>query len=69
MHRRGILDDMIYKPLDIIKILNKYFELHSGDLIMTGAPPRIKKRTFIKNNDLYECYIDSLGSIKNLFCY
>ncbi len=69
IHRRGVLDNMIYKPIEIIRILNKYFELNRGDLIMSGAPPRIKKRTYIKKNDSYECFIDELGSIKNLFCY
>jgi len=69
IHRVGVLDNMIYKPLEILEIINKYFELNAGDLILSGAPPRVKRRTFIKNKDTYECFIDGLGSIKNLFCY
>ncbi len=65
--RKGFLNERVFKEPDILVELSKWITIEPGDIILTGAPNRVKKRQFFSQNDSYSCEIDGLGKIKNFF--
>ncbi len=65
--RKGILSDRISKEPDLLVSLSKWITLEPGDVILSGTPTRIKDRIYFKNDDIFECAIEGLGSIQNPF--
>ena len=41
--------------------------LEEGDLILTGAPPRVRDRVFLTPGDTYRCEIEELGMLETRF--
>ena len=56
---------MIWNLDKIITWLSSWITLEKGDLILTGSPPRVRDRIFLKKNDVFQIKIQGLGSIKN----
>ena len=65
--RRGNTNDMLWKPEKIISWLSKWMTLNAGDLIITGAPPRVKNRMYIKNGDIFTVKIEGFPKLENTF--
>ena len=65
--RRGTTNDMIWYPEKIISWLSNWMTLMPGDLIITGAPPRIRKRIFLKKGDTFNVKIEGFKELKNHF--
>tara|TARA_B100001250_G_scaffold156721_1_gene134751 strand:+ start:165 stop:929 length:765 start_codon:yes stop_codon:yes gene_type:complete len=65
--RKGLLGERIFKEPNILVELSKWITLEAGDVILTGAPNRVRDRIFFTNGDSYKCSIDGLGEITNTF--
>jgi len=65
--REGKISDMIWSPEKIVSEVSHWMTLEKGDLILTGTPPRVKERMFLKNNDTFLCEIEGLGKLENEF--
>ena len=65
--RQGRLRDRIWKDAQIISWLSQWMTLEQGDVILTGTPPRVVERTYLKDGDIYEVKIEGLGELRNKF--
>jgi 2-keto-4-pentenoate hydratase/2-oxohepta-3-ene-1,7-dioic acid hydratase in catechol pathway len=61
VHRKNIVDNMTFKPWDLVSFHSKVMTLKPGDIISTGTPGAIK----ISDGDIVECQIDGFESLKN----
>lgn len=65
--REGNTSEFIWDPKKIIEELSKWMTLSPGDLILTGAPKRIRDRQFLENGDEYVVEIEGLPILRNVF--
>lgn len=65
--RESTLDTMIWSPQKILSEVSAWMTLEEGDLILTGAPPRVRDRIFLAPGDTYRCEIDELGMLETRF--
>lgn len=65
--RRGYLKDRIWNDEHIISWLSQWMTLERGDVILTGTPPRVVEKTYLKDGDIYEVKIEGLGELRNQF--
>lgn len=65
--RDGNTSEFIWKPKKIIFELSKWLTLSPGDLILTGAPKRIRDRIFLEDGDEYIVEIEDFPVLKNTF--
>jgi 2-keto-4-pentenoate hydratase/2-oxohepta-3-ene-1,7-dioic acid hydratase in catechol pathway len=65
--RDGNTSEFIWNPNKIIFELSKWMTLCPGDLILTGAPKRIRDRQFLDDGDEYTVEIEGLPILKNTF--
>tara|TARA_B100000902_G_scaffold399813_1_gene472713 strand:- start:7862 stop:8635 length:774 start_codon:yes stop_codon:yes gene_type:complete len=65
--RDGSTSEFIWNPNRIIFELSKWMTLCPGDLILTGAPKRIRDRIFLEDGDEYTTEIEGLPILKNTF--
>lgn len=56
----GDLNQLIWKVPEMISILSEYFELHSGDIIMTGTPSGVGA---IEKGDTMHGHIENIGNL------
>jgi 2-keto-4-pentenoate hydratase/2-oxohepta-3-ene-1,7-dioic acid hydratase in catechol pathway len=58
---------MIYPVADIVSFLSHLMTLEPGDIIATGTPAGVAVATgdFLEANDVIECTIEKLGTLKN----
>ena len=63
--RDGNLDCRFYDDIEIIMWLSSWITLEPGDVILTGAPSRIREREFFNHGDSFHVSIDGLGEITN----
>jgi len=58
---------MIYPVADVVSFLSFIMSLEPGDVILTGTPAGVAVATgnFLKPADQIDCYIESLGILKN----
>lgn len=61
VHRKNIVNNMTFKPWDLVSFHSKVMTLKPGDIISTGTPGAIK----ISDGDIVECQIDGFESLKN----
>ena len=61
--RKANTSKLILNPSEILSHLSSFITLYPGDLILTGAPPRVTSRKYLKKNDSYKVKISNLGSI------
>lgn len=61
--------EMIFTVRELISFLSQSFTLEPGDLILTGTPKGVgvfrNPKIFLKNGDLVEVEIESIGKIEN----
>lgn len=60
LRQEGDLDQLIWKLPEIIATLSRYFELHPGDLIMTGTPSGVAA---VERGDLLEGRVEGVGAL------
>jgi 2-keto-4-pentenoate hydratase/2-oxohepta-3-ene-1,7-dioic acid hydratase in catechol pathway len=65
--REASTDDLIWSPERIIYEVSKWMTLNSGDLVLTGAPPRVRDRMYLQNSDRFCVDIEGLESIETEF--
>ncbi|MFN3614562.1 MAG: fumarylacetoacetate hydrolase family protein [Rubrimonas sp.] len=61
LRQQGDLNQMIWKVPEMIAHLSRYFELASGDVIMTGTPAGVGA---VVRGDVMEARIDGVGAIR-----
>jgi 2-keto-4-pentenoate hydratase/2-oxohepta-3-ene-1,7-dioic acid hydratase in catechol pathway len=52
---------------DLLVWLSSWMTLEPGDVILTGAPARLRDRLYLSSGDTYTCIVDGLGELKNSF--
>jgi 2-keto-4-pentenoate hydratase/2-oxohepta-3-ene-1,7-dioic acid hydratase in catechol pathway len=65
--REGHLNERLWKEIELIKWLSTWITLEPGDVVLTGAPSRVRDREYLKNGDNFRCVIEGLGELKNSF--
>ena len=65
--RKGNTNQMIWKPYDILLNVTKWITLNQGDLILSGAPKRVRRRMFLKSGDTFTVKIDGFQKLENKF--
>ena len=65
--REGNTSDMIFKIHQIIRYLSNSMTLLPGDIILTGAPPRVREKIYLSKNDIYKVSIEGLDEIDTKF--
>lgn len=60
VRQQGDLNQMIWKVPEMISYLSGLFELHPGDLIMSGTPSGVGA---VQRGDVMEGHVDGLGSL------
>jgi 2-keto-4-pentenoate hydratase/2-oxohepta-3-ene-1,7-dioic acid hydratase in catechol pathway len=61
VHRKNIVENMTFKPWDLVSFHSKVMTLKPGDIISTGTPGAIK----ISDGDVVECHIEGFTSLVN----
>jgi 2-keto-4-pentenoate hydratase/2-oxohepta-3-ene-1,7-dioic acid hydratase in catechol pathway len=62
--REGRLNDRIMDDQSILEELAEWMPLSAGDIILTGTPPRVRERQYLRSGDTFECVIDGLETLK-----
>jgi 2-keto-4-pentenoate hydratase/2-oxohepta-3-ene-1,7-dioic acid hydratase in catechol pathway len=57
---------LIAEP-ELLVWLSKWMTLEPGDVILTGAPNRVRDREYLKTGDTFTCAIEGLGELTNDF--
>jgi len=63
--RRGSLDKRLFKERELISLISSWMTLEPWDIILTGAPTRIKERRYLQPGDVFTCHIEGLGQLEN----
>ena len=60
------LNQLVFKPADLIQYITKFFTLLPGDIILTGTPPGVgcfrKPPEYLKRGDVIKSEIEGIGS-------
>jgi 2-keto-4-pentenoate hydratase/2-oxohepta-3-ene-1,7-dioic acid hydratase in catechol pathway len=65
--REAIASDRLWAEPDLLVWLSSWMTLEPGDVILTGAPARLRERLYLQTGDSYTCTIDGLGELTNPF--
>jgi 2-keto-4-pentenoate hydratase/2-oxohepta-3-ene-1,7-dioic acid hydratase in catechol pathway len=65
--REARLNNRYWTDSKILSWLSSWITLESGDLILTGAPPRITNKVLLNHKDIYKCEVENLGTIENIY--
>lgn len=65
--RKGSLDQRLFKEKEIISFLSRWITLEPFDVILTGAPARVRPRQYLEHGDKCVCKIEGLGELENHF--
>ena len=61
--REGNTNDMIFSVEKIIEWLTSWMTLYPGDIILTGAPPRVRGKQFLESGDSYSVNVEGFESL------
>lgn len=73
IRQQAKLEQMIFKPYDIIAFLSSYMTLQEGDIIFTGTPSGVvlgkneSKYAWLKSGDTVSVSISGIGTLENKF--
>ena len=73
VRQQAKLEQMIFKPYDIIAFLSSYMTLQEGDIIFTGTPSGVvlgkneSKYSWLKPGDTVTVSISGIGTLENKF--
>lgn len=65
--RKGFCDERLLMEPDLLVWLSSWITLEPGDVILSGAPSRVRDRVYFKDGDLFSCEIEGLGILSNPF--
>ena len=65
--RQGRINERLHKEPALLVWLSSWITLEPGDLILTGAPTRVRERIFFQDGDTYTCRIEGLGFLKTSY--
>ena len=65
--RDGYCQERLWKEPELLVWLSSWITLEPGDVILTGAPSRIRERIYFEEGDIFSCKIEGLGELKNSF--
>lgn len=61
--REGNTNDMIFSIEKIISWLSSWMTLNPGDIILSGAPPRVREKQFLKSGDIYTVRLEGFEDL------
>ena len=61
--REGNTDDMIFSIEKTIEWLSTWMTLNPGDIILSGAPPRVREKLFLKSGDIYSVKLQGFDDL------
>ena len=61
--REGNTNEMIFSIDKIISWLSSWMTLNPGDIILSGAPPRVCEKIFLKSGDLYSVRLEGFDEL------
>lgn len=73
IRQQAKLEQMIFKPYNIIAFLSTYMTLQEGDIIFTGTPSGVvlgkneSKYSWLKPGDIVTVSISGIGTLENKF--
>lgn len=65
--REGIADNRLWTEPELLVWLSSWMTLEPGDVILTGAPTRVRDRMYLHSGDSFTCTIEGLGELTNTF--
>ena len=65
--RRGTTDLRIWQDAELVSLISQWMTLEPWDVIVTGAPTRVRDRQYLKHGDVFRSRIEGLGEINNAF--
>lgn len=65
--REGDATQRLIAEPELLVWLSKWMTLEPGDVILTGAPNRVRAREYLKTGDTFTCAIEGLGELTNNF--
>ena len=65
--REGHCEERLWKEPELLVWLSSWMTLEPGDVILTGAPSRVRERVYFETGDCFTCAIEGLGEILNPF--
>ena len=65
--REGCVNERLFQEPELLIWLSSWITLEPGDVILTGAPTRVRDREYLSHGDYFKCEIEGLGEIKNSF--
>ncbi len=65
--REGNTSDMLFNIEKIVRYLSSCMTLFPGDIILTGAPPRVREKIYLSKGDSYSVSIEGLEEITTKF--
>ncbi len=63
--RSGKISDMIMSIDKILTFISSWMTIYPGDIILTGSPPRVQDRIYIKEGDVLTCKCEGLDDLEN----
>jgi 2-keto-4-pentenoate hydratase/2-oxohepta-3-ene-1,7-dioic acid hydratase in catechol pathway len=61
--REGNTSDMIFSIEKIVSWLSSWMTLNPGDIILSGAPPRVHEKQFLKSGDTYSVRVEGFDDL------
>ena len=65
--REGYCEERLWKEPELLVWLSSWMTLKPGDVVLTGAPSRVRERVYFEPGDRFTCAIEGLGEISNPF--
>ncbi len=65
--RKGYCEQRLWKEPELLVWLSSWMTLEPGDVVLTGAPSRVRDRIYFKEGDHFTCTIEGLGKLSNPF--
>lgn len=65
--REGYLSDRLWLERELLVWLTSWMTLEAGDVVLTGAPNRVRNRIYLQEGDVFVSSIDGLGELKVSF--
>ncbi len=65
--REGYCEQRLWKEPELLVWLSSWMTLEPGDVILTGAPSRVRDRLYFEEGDRFTCEIEGLGKLTNPF--
>ena len=65
--REGYCEQRLWQEPELLVWLSSWMTLEPGDVILTGAPSRVRDRVYFTDGDSFTCKIEGLGEISNSF--